>query len=305
MRSIIENADTRQKYEFIILHCGDISQNSMKKLCEMLTEFRNFSIEFSDFTEIAKNYNFFISRHITVEAYFRLFIPFKFPQYEKALYFDGDMVCRTDISRLFNMDILNYLIGAVHDIAVAWYFLPENLKNDEFRKIYEYILSTEKPSDYINSGMLLMNCKKFRQIYSEKDVVDTILSREWQVHDQDVINFLAKDKILYLDYEWNFMSNGWAKYLPQNLKNKYIYAEENPKIIHNKPYKYWWYIPYFDEFWKYATRTPFIKEIAARMDINMKFEDKICTAIQEKKTVLGGRAMLKIIFTFLIHRFRK
>jgi lipopolysaccharide biosynthesis glycosyltransferase len=264
LRSILETADKERKYEIIILNC-DISQNSMEKLREMFVEFPNFSLEFSDFTEIAENCKFFVSRHITIEAYFRLWIPFKFPQYKKALYFDGDMVATTDVSQLFDMDISGYLVGAVRDVAAAWYFLPQNLKTDEYRKIYEYMLSMKNPSDYINSGMLVINCEKFRQTYSQNDILDAISSREWQVHDQDVINFLAKDKILHLDYSWNFMLTSWARCLPQNLAQKYLEGGKNPKVIHYKPYNFDWYIPNFEFFWKYATRTPFLDKIVEKV----------------------------------------
>ena len=264
IQSIMENADKERKYEFIILHL-DISVGSMEKLREMSAEFPDFSIEFFDFTETADKCNFFVSRHIIVEAYFRLFIPFRFPQYKKALYFDGDMVATADISRLFDMDISGYLVGGVRDIAAAWHFLPQEMKDGEHRRVYEYMLSTEKPSDYINSGMLLINCEEFRRTYCEKDVSAAISSREWQVHDQDVINFLAKDKIFHIDYEWNFMLTSWARYLPQDLSAKYLEGGTNPKIIHYKPYHFWWYIPNFEFFWKYATRTPFLDKIVEKV----------------------------------------
>jgi len=123
------------------------------------------------------------------------------------------------------------------------------------------MLSMENPTDYINAGMLLINCENFRQTYSEKEVIDTIFSREWQVHDQDIINFLAKDKIFHLNYEWDFMMTSWAQYLPQNLCEKYLEGGMKPKIIHYKPYLFSWYIPNFQFFWKYATRTPFLDVI--------------------------------------------
>jgi len=307
IRSIMENANNERKYEIIILH-RDISENGIQKLRKMVAEFPYFSISFFDFSLIIENSKFFISRHISVETYFRLWIPSRFPQYDKAIYLDGDMVCRADISQLFDTDISNYLVGGVRDMAVAWYFQPKKLQNSEFRKIYEYIQTMENPSDYINAGMLLINCEKIRQIYSEKSIVDTIFSREWQVHDQDIINFLAKDKILHMDYKWNYMPTKWAQYLPQNLKDEYFSAKENPKILHFKPYQYWWYVPFFDEFWKYATRTPFVKKIVAKTNKNGIFEkeeleEKICF-IAQTRAGFGGKAIIKTILS-LLTRFSK
>jgi lipopolysaccharide biosynthesis glycosyltransferase len=223
-----------------------------------------------------------------VETYFRLFIPYIFPNISKVLYFDGDMVCLTDICRLFDFDISNYLIGAARDNNVAWYFLPRKYKTNRQKKIREYFLSFENPNDYICAGMLLINCEKFRDTYSQKDVIDATFSRKWQDHDQDVINFLAKGKILYLDYGWNYIptSNFWEKYLPPNIKDEFIAAKENPKIIHYKPYIHWFYVPYFNHFWKYATRTPFINEIVNRMNekgfVGKGLKDRVLIAIQNR-----------------------
>jgi lipopolysaccharide biosynthesis glycosyltransferase len=307
----MENADssaTLRKYEITILHHG-ISRDYMEKLREMVAEYPVFSVDFYEM--IVENSDFFVSRHITIEAYFRLFIPYRFPQYEKALYFDGDMICKADVSELFEMDISNYLVAGVRDVAVAWYFLTKKMKNHEWRKtyeymLYEYMLSLKNPADYINSGMLVINCEKFRQTYSEKDVIDTIFSREWQVHDQDMINFLAEDKILHLGYEWDFMPVWrWAEYLPKNLKDDYIEAQKNPKIIHYKPYNYWWYVPHFEVFWKYATRTPFTEKIIDGMNKNGLLNeappmDKAWVAVRSK---MGWGAMLKTITQEKLSKF--
>jgi len=295
IRSIMENAvnsKAERKYEIIILHRG-ISKEYTEKLREMSIQFANFSIDFHEM--ILEDDAFFISRHITVETYFRLFIPYRFPQYKRALYLDGDMVCQADISELFDTDLSKFLVAGVRDAAVTWYFLPEKKKSIEHRKIYEYMLSMKNPSSYINGGMLLINCEMYREIYSEKNVIDTIFSRKWQVHDQDIINYLAEDKIFHLDYEWDLMPIWkWAKYLPQDLKNKYIEAHKNPKIIHYKPYNCWWYVPHAELFWKYATRTPFIKEIIDKMDKSgLLNENPVSKMWNEVKTEMGYRAILK------------
>lgn len=307
MQSIMENALQDRSFKFIILH-SDVSQNSMKKISNMVAKFHNFTINFVNFSQVIKDCNFFVSRHITVETYFRLWIPFKFPQYEKAIYLDGDMVCNADISQLFDIDISDYLIGGVRDIAVAWYFSPKKYQTMKYRKIYEYMLSMENPENYINAGMLLINCKKFREKYLEKDVIDTIFLREWQVHDQDVINFLTQNNVLHISYEWDYMPCGWAQYLPENFKQDYQSAENYPKIIHFKPYSDWYYIPHFEKFWKYATRTPFIDEIVNKVNKNGILEkgldEKIAETIKNR-IGLGGKTMLKLFWTYIISKFSK
>jgi hypothetical protein len=58
----------------------------------------------------------------------------------------------------------------------------------------------------------------------------------------------------------------WAMHLPDDLRKEYIAAEQNPKIIHYKP----WideqrFVRYFELFWNYATKTPFIDIIIDRV----------------------------------------
>jgi hypothetical protein len=97
------------------------------------------------------------------------------------------------------------------------------------------------------------------------------------------------NQILYFDYEWNYRIDpaSFVKYFPEIHRNKYAEAQKNPKIIHYKPYSCWWYLPHFEFFWKYATRTPFVNEIIARMNKNgiiekMQLKDKLCIKLQEK-----------------------
>jgi len=305
MQSIMENAAKGRKYEFYILYI-DIKNETMEILKKQVSLFPDFSLNFFDVSQYVKGYDFFVSRHITVEAYFRLFIPYIFPNLEKTLYFDGDMVCLTDISQLFDTDISNYLVGGVRDYSgLSTYYSSKWKRKRKWAKVEEVLLSMEHPENYINSGMLLINCEKFRKTHTIQYILDIICSRKWQSHDQDVINVLAKDKILYFDYEWNYSPYPapFVKYFPEIHRNKYIETKKNPKIIHSNPYSCWWYIPHFEFFWKYATRTPFVNDIIARMNKNgiiekINLKDKLFTKAQEKIC-----SVLRNIFRLKTKRF--
>ncbi|MCL1947924.1 MAG: glycosyltransferase family 8 protein [Chitinivibrionia bacterium] len=282
-QSIMENAQKGRKYDFYILH-RDIKNETMEKLQKQVNLFPDFSLNFVDMSPYVKDYDFFVSRHVTAETYFRLFIPYIFPDLEKVIYLDGDMVCLADISQLFDIDISDCLIGGAYDPALHLHYTPKRKRNKKWAKISEILLNMEHPEKYINAGMLLINCKKFREIYALQDVLDKTFSRKWHIHDQDVINVLAKDKTFHIHKSWNyFIPEEGAKYLPQNLLNEFLDAQKNPKIIHYKPYAEWYYIQYFDEFFKYATRTPFAKEIVFRMNkngiIDKGFKHKVCLTI--------------------------
>ena len=291
MQSIMENAQKGRKYEFYVLH-RDIKNETMEKLQKQISLFPDFSLNFVDMSPYVKDNVFFISGYVTIETYFRLFIPYIFPNMEKIIYLDGDMVCLVDISKLFDVDICDYLLAGVRDVLTHWYYMPEWKRDKRWFKVCEVLLSMERPENYINAGMLLLNCNKFRETYTMQKVIDTINSRKWRRHDQDVINVLSENKILHIHNAWDYMlDEKYAKYLPENLLSEFMEAKNNPKIIHYKPYSKFHYIQYFEEFWKYATRTPYIKEIVDRMNKNGIIEkglkDKVFFTLLERIGLLN------------------
>jgi hypothetical protein len=101
------------------------------------------------------------------------------------------------------------------------------------------------------------------------------------------------------------MHSIYEKYLPEKYYSEYLQAQQSPNIIHFKPYAFWYYIQHFDEFWKYATRTPFVKEIILLMNkndiIDKELGDKICITIKER-VGFGGRDIIKAILAFLTRK---
>jgi lipopolysaccharide biosynthesis glycosyltransferase len=288
MQSIMENANQNMQYVFYVLH-QEITNNNMNLLRNQISLFPQFSIEFIDVGEHISKYNLYISRHITIEAYFRLFIPELLSEYQKAIYLDGDMIVCTDIAELFDIDLNSYLLAAVRDTGVSWYYTPKHSRDTKIR--FSVLLRLKNHDEYFNSGMLVLNIELFRETISTDKLLELASSREWQIHDQDVLNSLAYGKTLLLNFHWNAMAtDNWAKYLPAHLKQEYDEAQTNPKIIHYKPWDYDYYIPHFELFWKYATRTPFINVILERMkskdSINNKtLKERIVSNIKHRRGI--------------------
>ena len=262
IQSIIENADKDRQYIFYILY-QEMSDNNIALLKKQVSLFPQFSINFINVTKYIDKYDLFTSRHISLETYFRLLIPELLAEYQKAIYLDGDMICCTDIASLYDINLENYLLAAVRDVGVSWYYSPNH--SEEMKFLYSVLLHLKKPEDYFCAGMCILNIDLFRKTISTDEIFKLAASRQWQVHDQDVLNYLAENKTFLLPFHWNFMYTPNAKYLPEYLQNEYLEAKENPRIIHYKPWTYKNYIPHFDLFWKYATRTPFIDIIIENM----------------------------------------
>jgi lipopolysaccharide biosynthesis glycosyltransferase len=291
MQSVMENADKNRQYAFYVLH-QEITNVNMNLLKNQISLFPQFSIEFIDVNERIGKYNLYLSRHITIETYFRLLIPELLSEHQKAIYLDGDMICCGNIAELFDIDLNGYLLAAVRDGLISWYYSKKNLES--FKHFGEILLKLKNPEEYFNGGMLVFNLELFRETISTDKLLKLAASRKWPLHDQDILNYLAEGKTLFLPYHWNFIPNKHAKYLPEYLLDEYNSAEKNPKfIIHFislKPWDQEIFFLHYELFWKYATRTPFLETIIERMKSrglisNETFSERIISNITHRKGI--------------------
>jgi lipopolysaccharide biosynthesis glycosyltransferase len=293
MQSIMENSDKKKRYCFFVLY-QNIDNNNIDLIKKQIYDFPQFSIEFIDVSQYIKKYNFFVSGYITVETYFRLLIPYLFFEYQKVIYLDGDMICCTDIASLFEIDLNNYALAGVLDWhIISYFFYPHSPDVINIKHKFEILFKLKNSCNYFNGGLIVFNIKLFQETISMQDLFDLAQSREWQFHDQDILNYLFEEKTLLLPFNWNLLINTTyyrLKYLPEQLQNEFNEAEKNPGIIHYKPYELDAYCPHFELFWKYATHTQFIGVIIERMkEKNLitteSFSERIISNIKHRKGI--------------------
>ena len=173
--------------------------------------------------------------YYSTSTYYRLFLPDLFPLVTKAIYLDSDIVVRTDIANMYNIDLGDKFVGCVADASVQ--IIPE------FQKYVETVLGVPY-QEYFNAGILLMDFKKLREWGFERKATKLLSHVTFKVaQDQDVLNYLMKDKTLLLDKKWNVMPLG----------DKI----ENPHIVHyNLIFKPWKHkdIMYEEYFWDVANK---------------------------------------------------
>ncbi len=247
IKSMLDNASKDYNYKIMIIY-QDLNKENIEKIKSLETD--NAKIEFypmKDELELItdRDENKLRCDYFTLTIYFRLFIADMFPEYDKGIYIDSDIVVPGDISELYNIDLGDNLIGASTDHSI--------------QEVPELINWMEngigiKKQEYINSGVLLLNLKLLR----EKKFSQKFLKLLNEFHfdtvapDQDYINAMCNGKILYLNEAWDVMPN---KAKP---------AFKNPKLIHYNLFdKPWCYdnIQYEDIFWKYAKQTSFYEPI--------------------------------------------
>ena len=273
INSAVKNSSVTRQYKAIVLH-QELTDDNMKKLSALATD--NFKVEFVEMQSGLESITDRMSNRLrcdyfTLTIYYRLFIPAMFPQYDKGIYIDSDVVLNGDIAELFDTDIKDNYIGACTDMSIQ-----------EVPELVDYIENAVgvDRKKYINSGVLLLNLKKLREVELDSHFLRLLNTYHFDcvAPDQDYINALCNGKIYYLGEEWDAMPNDNKQEL------------ENPKLIHfylfSKP---WCYdnIQYGEKFWEYIEDTGFSAEVRKYKD---SYDDQKKDADTACLTLLINRA---------------
>lgn len=200
--------------------------------------------------------------HISPATYYRLLIPEILPiNLLKAIYLDCDIIVKKSLQELWDTDLKDYAIGAVHQMYNEVY--------DANRLGY--------PIDYgyFNAGVLLINIEFWRKHNTSMTLInfltanyDTIL-----MHDQDALNSVLHDKTLELPCKWNMLhffflpysrtikgySNGKLINDYADYKQQLKYNRKHPAVIHYvskpKPWNKGCVHPLSFEYYNYLKKT--------------------------------------------------
>ena len=256
--SIKANSSKDYNYVIKVLHSNTIKFVTQERILnEYKTE--NFDIEFVDISNHVRS--IFSSLHTrdyySKSTYYRLFIPTLYPEIDKALYLDSDLVVVGDISKLYNIDLKDNLVGAVHDQAVEL--------TPEFQEYVVNRIGVKKQEDYFNAGVLLMNLAALREFDFQNKFIELLNRVTFNVaQDQDYLNTLCKNRVKNIDSVWNVMPFPGTE-RPEN---------ELELVHYNLAFKPWHTQTLYEKiFWKYAEKTSFyeqIKEIRENYDANLQ-----------------------------------
>lgn len=249
LQSAIKNSSKENTYRAIILH-EDLTDKNISRISSLATD--NFQVEFVQMKEGLESITDRMSNRLrcdyfTLTIYFRLFIPAMFPQYDKGIYIDSDVVITGDLAELFNIDLGDNFIGACADKSVV--------EVEPLAQYMEQAVGVDRHS-YINSGVLLMNLKKLREAELDTHFLSLLNTYHFDciAPDQDYLNAMCYGKIHYLSDVWDAM--------PTEDKPEI----EDVKIIHYNLFsKPWCYdgVQYGDVFWEYAEDSVYLEEIKA------------------------------------------
>ena len=249
IRSIADNGTDGNVYDIKILTNG-FSREGEQILRSM--ELPRVEIEIVNVNEAVTAHRGHLKKRLrdyySESIYYRIFIGSLYPELERAIYLDCDIVLVDDVAKLYDEDMGDAIIAAVADESIP--DVPA------FCKYVDKWVGVPVER-YINSGVLLMNLVEFRRAGIERRITSLVSSHNFDTvaPDQDYLNFLCSGRIRYLPLSWNKQPK------PANV----IPVEELHLIHYNMFNKPWHYgdVPYSEVFWHYAERTPFIEGIRA------------------------------------------
>ncbi|MBR3627697.1 MAG: glycosyltransferase family 8 protein [Elusimicrobia bacterium] len=267
--SIYKNSNKNSLMKINILH-SDITQQNQNIMKDMVKNMENISeFNFVDMSKIVTN-NFFdkymckekFCSYVSSETYYRLFIPNLFPQYDKVLYLDSDIIVCEDLTELYNTDIDNLYAGVV---SVYKYFFKNVLSFNDDKIISEEYLARKLNilnKTYFNAGVLLLNLNEMRKgNIQEKSFKFLFENYPLLYQDQDILNSLFNNKIKFLDRRYNV-------YYRHFLDNK------PTTVLHfagpQKPWNSYKLNKGFELYWKYFKLTPFYNETEEKLYLDLK-----------------------------------
>ena len=219
-------------------------------------------------------------------VYYKILLPFMFPDLERIIYLDGDTLIRKDIYEMYN-----YPFNGSYILGFPFYM--------------GYIMKRygiKKPEHYINGGVLLFNIKKIRKDKKDLDLLYGTIKKwnKWAFLEQDSINFIFYPKIGFLPLKYGiymigdkvaFKALSRFVYSKLNLTEGYE-AVKDPALVHFSccwP-KVWTNgtknlfrskkicLRYQNEFYYYVNKTKYFKDIYNKLffrNITKKTKTKI------------------------------
>ena len=243
IKSLIDNASKDYYYKIYILNTG-VSKKMIEETEKLATE--NAEIIFADIRgKVEKTGDLPLRDYYSKSTYFRFYISELYPEYDKALYVDSDTVVLGDIAKLYSTDIQNYYVGACNEQAMV--------QTDVYGTYVERVLGIDR-NNYFNAGVMLINCKAFRENCVLKEFLRLLGVYSFVVtQDEDYLNVICKDKVFWLSPAWNVEVYGELPVKEEDIKIIHYIMVSKPWHFHDCRLK--------EHFWNYAKKTSVYNEI--------------------------------------------
>lgn len=187
--SLVANHPASEKLDIAIVGVG-LDDSARAALAAW--EHENISIEFIDGTETLRHDGIDLAdsayRTATKAALLKFHLPDLLPQWDKALYLDGDLLIRRSLATLYSTELGDNYAAVVRDLPQVLYDRP--------------LLGDDR--NYFNSGVMLLNLSLMRAEGLPKKLVALKKSLDSDsLVDQNVFNIAFANRTVQLPPEYN------------------------------------------------------------------------------------------------------
>lgn len=243
----------------VVLFDGGIEESSFNGIRESLVDFPvTIDILRPDLSQVS---DLMTSHHITHTAYLRLMAARLLPEsVEKVIYLDSDVLVQDDLTKMWEMDLGDNYCLAATDISCPFIDARE-VDSPELQACKPWLnaispvanwreLGMDGSANYFNSGVMLLNLRKWREDNIEQELFDCLRENEKYIWcwDQYALNVVFAGKWGQLPIRWNQGAHAFeypdAEHCPVD-HDSFVAMRDRPAIIHyTTEWKPWDYEPF-------------------------------------------------------------
>lgn len=183
------------------LFTGDMPDAEAERFQQLRTAKDNFCISTYYLNDTA--FSGLQTHTLPAVAYYRLVMPAILSQQgvDRVLYLDADTLCLGDLSPLLDMDLHGCTIGAAADCILELKTL-----SGQYHDSYLQTLGFQPQSIYFNSGVLLIDIKKWHSRQTDSALAETVSRLNAHVltfADQDMLNIFFQNDVCLIPKRYN------------------------------------------------------------------------------------------------------
>lgn len=212
VKTLCENYHEDKELELYCL----VPKNLMDMEADYINSIGKYKIKIKFiYSEKFDKADYFVERdQYTKNAWHRLFIGSLFPEIDKVLYLDPDMIFLRDASPLINYKTRGPMAAYIED---------------DFQSLCQEIYDNEDVV-YFSDGVFIADLNYWREHDFESKMIEFAKTKNTRFVDQDAVNFVMHDIVEPLPVNFNFAAD----------KAELYYTVTNPMIVHfSGPVKPW------------------------------------------------------------------
>lgn len=265
MVSIMENCS--KPIEFHILYGDTQCENKLQNIDENINKYKNLVLRYGSEVHfhrvILPSWIYDISNNSAGKwspaVFFRIYLPDILSNHDKVISLGCDVIVRTDLAKLYEIDIKKYSLA-----GVLVQELDETIKNN--KELRNYFETINMPlSSYVCADVLMFNLKKIRNEKTLPNLAIKYLRShpDSPMMEQDAFNIIFKNDIFLLPEKYNLATNHRIEKIDTILLSQIKNHEKLDYIIHfagkAKPWNE--HISGYDMiYWIYLYKTPWGEE---------------------------------------------